>query len=319
MNHFILFWVALALVFGAGCANNNSIQAIEPEQGVELIETPFYPQKKYQCGPASLAMLLGASGIEVHPDELASFTYIPRRQGSLQMEMVSTCRKYGRIPYPINPELNDLISEIRSGRPVLVLLNQGFKFFPLYHYAVVIGVLPDDRIVLRSGMDKRVEMKTDHFYLTWERAGSWGLIALSPGDLPEKVDPWRYLNAVTAFETSENAFQAAEGYQSAVDLWPDNQDALFALANNYLMRKKMTEATSLYRKLLDMNPDHVAAANNLSETLAMQGSYIEALAVIQNALMVAERIESPLLLSIRQTAREIKSNLQQAAPALPCF
>lgn len=319
MIRFILFWVALASVFGAGCANKNCIQAIGPEQAVELIETPFYPQKRDQCGPASLAMLLGASGIAVPPDELASFTYIPGRQGSLQMEMVSACRKYGRIPYPISPQINDLIAEIRSGRPVLVLQNQGFKFFPRYHYAVVIGVLPGNRIVLRSGMDKRKEMRADHFYLTWERAGSWGMIALRPGDLPEKVDPRQYLTAVTAFETSENALQAADGYQSALDRWPDNQDALFALANNYLMRENLTRAAALYRKLLDMNPDHVAAANNLSEVLAMQGSYIDALAVIQTALMVAERIESPLLLTIRQTAREIKSKLQQADPAVPCF
>ena len=230
MNRLTLFWAALALMFGTGCTHKIIIRTIEPEQGVELVETPFYPQEKYQCGPASLAMILSSSGIPVHPDEIARLTYLPGRQGSLQVEMVSACRKYGRIPYQISPDLNELISEIQSGRPVLVLQNQGFKFLPVYHYAVVIGVLPDNRIVLRSGMDSRVEMKAAHFYLTWERAGLWGLVVLRPGDLPEKADPLRYLNAVAA---------------------------------------------------------------------------------IQNALQVAERIDSPLLESVRQTAREIKSALQE--------
>lgn len=275
------------------------------------MSTPFFPQEKYQCGPASLAMLLGSSGIAVHPDEISPITYIPEKQGSLQMEMISACRKYGRIPYQINPDLTDLISQIRSGRPVLVLQNQGFKFFPVYHYAVVIGVLPDNKIVLRSGGKKRLEMNIAQFYLTWERGGSWGLIALRPGELPQNPDPLRYLNAVNAFETNENALQAAEAYESALDIWPDNQVALFALANNCLMRKNMINAMALYRKLLFVNPDHVAAANNLSEALAMEGYYIEAFAVIQKAVMTAERLESPLLKSVKQTWQEIKAALQE--------
>lgn len=311
MSRFTIFCTLLAFVFGTGCAHQNSIQIVGIGQGVELAGTPFYPQEEYQCGPASLAMLLGASGIVAHPDELAPLIYIPGRQGSLQTEMAAVCRKYGRIPYPINPDLNELISEIRSGSPVLVLQNQGFKFLPLYHYAVVIGVLPGNRIVLRSGTDKRVEMKADHFYLTWKRAGAWGLVLLRPGDLPEKPDPLKYINAVVAFESSGDAFQAAEGYQAALDLWPENQTALFALANNYLKRKETIKATALYQKLLDLNPDHVAAANNLSEALAMQGRYSEALIVIQEALMAAERIKSPLLESLRQTAWEINLVLQE--------
>ena len=31
---------------------------------IELADTPFFPQDDYQCGPAALATLLGASGID---------------------------------------------------------------------------------------------------------------------------------------------------------------------------------------------------------------------------------------------------------------
>ena len=34
---------------------------------------PFFPQKRYQCGPAALATALGASGRSVTPDALISF------------------------------------------------------------------------------------------------------------------------------------------------------------------------------------------------------------------------------------------------------
>ncbi len=308
MNRFACFPVILILLSGAGCASKSTLGTIGPDHGVELAATPFFPQKKYQCGPASLAMLLGSSGVAVHPDDLTSLTYLPGRQGSLQVEMISACRKFGRIPYLINPDLNELVSEIQSGRPVLVLQNYGLQRLPAYHYAVVIGVLPDDIIVLRSGEKKRMEMKASLFELTWKRAGSWGLIALLPGDLPSRPDAGRYLDAVTAFESTDNGPQAATAYRSALDIWPGNQLALFALGNNFLRRGIPIEAMALYQELLAVNPDHVAAANNLAEALTMQGHHAEALAVIQHAVTTARRSKSPLLDLVKETMREIKSN-----------
>jgi tetratricopeptide (TPR) repeat protein len=313
MTRTYYFLAVLVLIFGTGCAGRNDVRLVGPDQGVELTATPFFAQEKYQCGPAALAMLLGASGVEVHPNDLVPAVYLPKRQGSLQMELAAACRKWGRIAYPIPSDLTGLTAEIQSGHPVLVLQNLGFERWPIYHYAVVIGVLPPDRLVLRSGTKERVEMTAADFNRTWQRAGSWGLIALSPGDLPQTADPLAYMTAVAVFESAgdENAVSATAAYQAALAAWPDNSVVLFALANNHLEQNRPARAEALYRTLLAADPDHVAAANNLAEALARQGDLAQALAVIQTAVHIAEQTRSPLLETIKHTRQEIEQALQE--------
>ncbi|NNK93826.1 MAG: PA2778 family cysteine peptidase [Desulfobacterales bacterium] len=310
----IVLMVLAVLVMLPGCAKKITDLGIGHEKGLILDDTPFFPQEKYQCGPASLAMLLGASGVAVHPDALVPQTYLPGRRGSLQLELIAASRLHGRIPYVINPHIKALIAELKAGRPVLVLQNLGLNILPAYHYAVVIGMLPAGKVVLRSGREKNLEMDVERFLATWRRTDSWGMIALKPGVLPVDPDPNRYLSAVSAFESQGNILPAEHSYQAAVEAWPKNQSALFALANNYLSQNQYSEAESLYRKLLEINEEHVAASNNLAETLVHRGCYIEAFALINQASITATKLNSPLRDAIFQTQEEIKQHFNPALP-----
>lgn len=318
MTRVCVFLALLVLFAGAGCAGRSDVRLVDPGQGVELTATPFFAQKKYQCGPAALAMVLGASGIDVHPDDLVSAVYLPDRRGSLQVEMAAAARLWGRIPYPVPPDLAGLTAEIQSGRPVLVLQNLGLKRWPVYHYAVVIGVHPPDRLILRSGTRNRVEMTAAQFNRTWRRAGSWGLVVISPGELPENPDPITYVTAVAAFESAGNTVSAAAAYRAALDAWPDNPSVQFALANNYLRQNNPAAAAFFYQRILAADTHHVAAANNLAEALARLGDLEQALAVIQAAVITAEQIRSPLLQVIQETRQEIAQALQEKN-AVPGF
>lgn len=301
----------LALLVLPGCATQKRAAHIEQMQAVELTDTPFHPQSKYQCGPASLAMLLGASGVTADPQVLASYIYLPGRRGSLQLELISASRRHGRIPYTIEGEVWAIISELRAGRPVLVLQNLGLNIIPAYHYAVVIGVVPPDKIVLRSGVTRRLLMDVDHFLATWRRTGSWGMILLNPGELPANPDPVRFLDAVNAFEISGQTLSAEPAYRTARLAWPENQTAIFALGNNLLSQARYPESGSVFHELLALNPEHVAAANNLAEVLVRQGCYLQAQAVIGQAVETAERIGSPLTRTVIQTQREISQEMKQ--------
>jgi len=293
-----------------GCAVLKEDVQVSLNRPVELSKTPFYPQEKYQCGPASLAMVLGASDVPVDPDELASRIYLPGRRGSLQLELVAAARQYGRIPYLIEGTLPALIAEITAGRPVLVLQNLGVEFIPVYHYAVVIGAQPDNTIVLRSGTDERLIMAADDFLETWIRARSWGFILLEPGELPADPDSVKYLKAVSSFETVGNEETATEAYKAAVDAWPENQNALFALGNNYLRRQKYQQAERFFYRLLELNPNHIGAANNLAETFAELGCYSQALKLINETVKLAESNNSPFKGTVRQTQRELFQQLE---------
>lgn len=301
--------IFLPIVYG--CASGGKILTIGPGQGVELTDTPFYPQKEYQCGPASLAMLLGSSGITVHPDILSAKTYLPGRQGSLQPELIAASRKYGRIPYKINPDMESLVAELYKGRPVLILQNFGLNIVKAYHFSVVVGALPDDTIILRSGNNPRLVMDADTFLATWKQAGSWGFILLRPGALPAQPDPTRYLRAVNNFEIHGNIAAAEKAYNTALTAWPDNQTALFALGNNLLQQSRYPEAIGKFNQLLKTNPEHVAAANNLAEALATQGCYSKASEVIQYAVKESERLLSPLTKIIKNTHYTIQKHLNK--------
>src|SRR5262252_3075355 len=65
----------------------------------ELTEVPFFAQSQYQCGPASLAMVMTAAGVKVTPEELVPEVYLPERKGSLQVEMLAAPRRHGLVTY----------------------------------------------------------------------------------------------------------------------------------------------------------------------------------------------------------------------------
>jgi tetratricopeptide (TPR) repeat protein len=292
----------------SGCTGKETV--VPPDMAnfqaaVELTGTPFFAQEIYQCGPASLAMLLGASGIRVHPDQLKSLIYIPDRKGSLQIELTSAARQYGRIPYQITPDLSSLSEMIRSGRPVLVLQNLGLKTWPQFHYAVVIGILQDNTIVLRSGKDYRLEMTAADFWRTWYLAGTWGMVVLRPGELPNDAEPERFVDAVSPLERVGKNAIVSKSFQTAVDRWPDHPLVLFAYANSCLNQKNWEQAQSIYCKLLAIDPNHIGAANNLADTLVKLGCYRQAYRLILKTLEKSGQIGSSLLPIVRQTHLEI--------------
>lgn len=314
MINFIGVWLVVVITLTAfgGCALNEPNIQNEFKQALVLEDTPFYPQKDYQCGPAALAMLLNASGVTVHSDDLTPYTYIPERKGSLQLELLAACRLHNRIPYVIEPGISSLFSELRAGRPVLILQNLGLKILPAYHYAVVIGILPPDKIVLHSGEKRRLIKNIDKFLSTWKRAGNWGMIVLKPGEIPAIPDRVRYLKAVSAFELSGNIPLAERSYQAACSIWPEDQKTLLALGNNYLSQEKYKAAEIIFKELITKNPNNIAASNNLAETLTRQGCYTKALIVIDQTVKALEKANSPLKETVNQTRNEIVQHLKKA-------
>src|SRR5690554_6861680 len=86
------------LVLLAGCATAppwpepSAINSGKQPASTLLEEVPFYPQEKYQCGPASLATMLNSQGLSTDPEILKELVYIPGQEGSLQVEMVAGAR-----------------------------------------------------------------------------------------------------------------------------------------------------------------------------------------------------------------------------------
>jgi tetratricopeptide (TPR) repeat protein len=150
----------------------------------ELTAVPFFPQEEYQCGPAALAMAVSWSGFPARPEDLVEEVYSPARKGSLQMAMIAAARRHGRIAYKIS-DLDSLIAEIAAGFPIVILQNLSVSWFPVWHYAVVVGYdTSQEHIILRSGTTSRKVMPFGVFEKTWALSNYWGLISYyALGDL----------------------------------------------------------------------------------------------------------------------------------------
>lgn len=281
--------VAVLLLL-AGCAGLDARVSSYGSYGndgnrLELDAVPFYPQKRYQCGPAALTTLLTASGADAALDAVTDQVYLPGRRGSLQLELVAASRAHERIPYAIDGTLAGLIGELEAGRPVLVLQNLGPNWFPRWHYAVVVGIDPArDEVVLRSGTERRRITATRTFLRTWRRGGYWGFVALAPGELPATPDRERYVAAVAALEDTGNVEAAYTGWKAAAARWPADTTASFGLASAAYGLGRDAEAETLYRRLLERDPHLHAARNNLAYVLARQGRTGDALRELRTIL-----------------------------------
>ena len=303
-------WFAIGgLVFLSGCASNIGHMVADLEHfdlSMELSDTPFHSQVTDQCGPAALATILNVVDVEVRPEELKSRIYIPERQGSLQMELLATTRHYRRIPYSIEPNVTALLEELRSGRPVLILQNLGAKRFPIWHYAVVVGYLPEDKdFVLRSGDKKRHLMGSRSFLRAWHRANYWGIVALHPDDLPANAVAEKYLRSVAAIESVGDAATAVTAYRAATNHWPQNGLAWLGLGNSSYANGELDAARNAYQTLIEIEPDNAIALNNLSQVYVEQGCHDRALATINTALASVE-IGDPLHSYLQQTLEDVE-------------
>lgn len=291
----------------AGCAPiPPSVSELPAAAGaIELDDTPFYPQDRYQCGPAALTTVLSRSGAAVTLDDIVDKVYLPGRQGSLQVELLAATRTEGRVPYVVDGKLAAIRAELAAGRPVLVLQNLGVAAIPRWHYAVVVGIDADNGdVILRSGTDRRRVTATRPFLHTWRRAGYWGMVVLAPDELPANAERSRYFTAIAALEEAGRAAEAAIAWQAALGKWPGDTVALFGLGNSRLALGEDLAAEQAYRDVLQRDPAAIAVRNNLALALAGQGKYDAALREI--GIAIAENGDTALDGELRNTQATIR-------------
>jgi hypothetical protein len=313
---------AAALVLGlAGCAASPPLaEGIPPAlpRTIELRDTPFFPQKEYQCGPAALATVLGASGVAVEPDALAPQVFMPGRHGSLQAELIGASRRHGRLAYVLPGTGDALLAELADGRPVLLLQNLGVRQIPVWHYAVLVGYDVDRNVaVLRSGRRERKEERWQHFARAWDRAGRWAITTIAPGVVPSQATPALYLEAVAGIEAAGDRRAAAVSYDAALARWPGEALAWLGRGNVAYADGDRAGAVDDFARSVTLAPGMVAARNNLAQALAEAGCIEEARR--QLALAAAHAAGTPMSATVEDTRRQLEAGAQagQASCSLP--
>lgn len=273
----------------------------------ELTEVPFFPQSDYQCGPASLAMVMVAAGVKVTPEELVPEVYLPQRKGSLQVEMLAAARRHGLVSYQLAPTYAALVREIAAGTPVIVLQNLGLK--DGWHYAVAVGYDWDNGMLqLRSGQNERQELPFGMNEMVWRRGGYWAMVAVPPERIPASAEEDRWLAAVAALERAGQPAPARTAYRKFLERWPENVNASVGLANAHYALGELRDAELVLRDAAKRSPDSVIVLNNLAQVLADQGRYAEALPIIDRAAAAGGSHAD----AVQQTRSDILKKLGQA-------
>lgn len=267
----------------------------------EVTAVPFFPQTRWHCGPAALATVLGHAGLPQSPDALARDVFLPAREGTLQVEMLTGARRHGAFAVELPARIEALLQELAAGHPVVVLQNLGLSIAPVWHYAVLVGYdLARSEVILRSGEVEREVLGLSTFELTWARGGYWAFVSLPPGRLPATADEAALLAAAIAFERSAPPVSSARVYTSLLQRWPDNLNAAVGLGNARHAVGDLRGAELAFEAAA-MRHDSAAAWNNLAQTRLELGDRAGARQAARRAVARADAAEPRWAAAARQT------------------
>lgn len=310
MRFKILFLFLIASLLNACVSTPQSVALGQQTEGafrekILLTPLPFFAQTAYQCGPAALATMLVYSQVEITPEELVPLVFVPVRKGSFQVEMVATARSFGRLVYPLAPNLQAVFDEVRSGNPVLVLQNLGLSWYPRWHFAVVKGFdLERQQIILNSGIFENYTMSLATFERTWARAQYWGILTLEPGRMPITAEASAYYLALADLEETHPDANISSGYRSGLLAWPNDKNLLMGYGNLLYLEKQLNAAARQFEALIAYDAEFAPAWNNLAQILLERGEIEQARVHALEAIAIG----GPFLETYRSTLKKIESS-----------
>lgn len=187
----------------AGCAGQSTPTLQGLPQRVELGSVPFYRGNANHSAAMALAALLTQQGVQITPGLLDKPLNLPQGAEALQTGIPKAARDYGMVVYPLDSRLDALLAQVAGGNPVLLSYQEGSAFWSEPRYALLVGYdRYKSRVLLRSGMSRRLLMGFDEFTAAWAKEGSWAVLVQPPTQLPAQVDRQRWLQAADELSRS---------------------------------------------------------------------------------------------------------------------
>ncbi len=160
--------------------------AVAGTSGVWL-DVPFIKQEKEGCGAASIAMVMQywqqqhAEQADTGSDmaTIQRALYSSREHGIRAADMVRYFQQHGYQTFAFTGKWEDFQQHLAKGRPLIVALKpSGLE--PALHYVVVVGVDPEQKLILLNDAAQRKLLKQDRaeFEKQWRAVGRWTLLAL---------------------------------------------------------------------------------------------------------------------------------------------
>ncbi|HMC31776.1 MAG TPA: C39 family peptidase [Candidatus Angelobacter sp.] len=187
----------VAILCLCGFAFLATLWAVTP--GVWL-DVPFIKQEKDGCGAASIAMVMqywlkqrghamdsSADAVAIQRElssgkdskDAGKDSGKNKDRGIRASDMQRYFQQHGFQTFPFTGKWDDLKQHLEKGRPLIVALKPSALESSL-HYVVVVGVDPEQNIVLLNDAAQRKLLKQERasFENQWSAVGHWTLLAL---------------------------------------------------------------------------------------------------------------------------------------------
>lgn len=156
------------------------VAAAASDSGIWL-DVPFVPQEKNGCGAAAISMLLRYwhSNADSSPEDIQRALYSRKAHGIFASDLQRYFQAHGFRAFAFAGQWNDLRQHLEKGRPLIVALKPAALESEL-HYVVVVGLEPEQNIVLVNDPAQRKLLKQERseFEKQWGAAGHWMLLAV---------------------------------------------------------------------------------------------------------------------------------------------
>jgi len=151
------------------------------------LDVPFIKQEKDGCGAASIAMVMQywlkqrGQTVDASADAVViqHALFSAKDRGIRAADMERYFQQHSFRTFAFAGKWDDLKQHLEKGRPLIVALKPSALESPL-HYVVVVGVDPDQNIVLLNDAAQRKLLKQERasFEKQWSAVGNWTLLAL---------------------------------------------------------------------------------------------------------------------------------------------
>lgn len=206
--------IGLALAFLltlTSCASGVTPAMQRLPDRVELNSVRFFKGNIYQSGPGTLASMLSQQGVIITPGLLDKPLHLPGGEAQLEQNMQTLAREYGFVVYPLDGELDALLTQVSAGYPVMLRFTEGSAWWAEPRYAVLVGYNRNKQtVLLHAGMNHHLSMSFSSFASAWKDAGSWAVLVQGARQIPAQVDQQRWLNAAKDLAQAGQEQAAAE-------------------------------------------------------------------------------------------------------------
>ncbi len=254
-----------------------------PQEG-QIKNVPHIMQDKNHCGPAAMAMVLRHKDKDVSAGEMAGSMMIKNLPGTFQADMLLEARRQGMLTFQLT-SLQQILTEVSQGHPVIVFQNLGLAVMPRWHYSVVTGYdLKGPDIFLHTGSKKHHKTDMRFFERSWLLGEKWALLVLKPTELSSTASELDHVKAVSYLEGEKYFSSAQKGYQSILEKWPRSLSAHIGLGNVSYQLGQKDESIFYLKRAVRFHPQAAIAWHNLATVQGELGKAKEARESTKKAL-----------------------------------